>query len=215
MQWNIFRYIADFTHLASIILLLYKMISMKTCVGVSLKTHILYLSIYLLRYCNPYLLDPPFYNIFFKFTYIGSSITIIALILTKYKRTYEKRHDNFRTFIIYIVCAPIAYFTSPVRSIWHFTNCYSLWLEAFAILPQLFLITRSRKVDVMNKEYIFLLSIYRLFYLINWVYKAVTETGSTPKHVWASGTLQTVIYSDFIYTYIRMKVQGGDFELPY
>ncbi|EAY01140.1 ER lumen protein retaining receptor, putative [Trichomonas vaginalis G3] len=215
MQWNIFRYIADFTHLASIVLLLYKMFSRKTCVGVSLKTHILYLSIYLFRYCNPYLFDPPLYNIFFKFTYIISSIVIIALILTKYKRTYEKRHDNFRIIIIYIICLPLAYFTSPSNRIWQLTNCYSLWLEAFAILPQLFLISRSRKVDVMNKEYIFLLSIYRLFYLINWIYKYFTETGSTATYVWITGILQTIIYSDFIYTYIKMKVQGGEFELPY
>ena len=215
MMFNIFRYIADFVHLLSILLLLYKMISKKTCVGVSLKTHIIYLSVYLFRYINSMFFLPPMYNVIFKIFYILSEIVIIILIKFVYKRTYEVRQDNFRIIFIYLICLPLAFFTAPRRTSFILCHSYSLWLEAFAIVPQFLLIVRSRKVDVMGKDYVFLLSIYRLFYVINWIYKAVTETGSTPTNVWITGIIQTIIYADFIYEYIKMKVTGGEFELPY
>ena len=214
-MWNIFRYIADFTHLFSVLILLYKMITKKTSVGVSLKTHIIYLSVYLFRYINSAFFSPPLYNILFKIFYIAAEVVIIVLIKFVYKRTYEVRQDNFRIIFIYLLCLPLAYFTAP-RSTWYILcHSYSLWLEPFAIIPQILLFSRSRKIDVMGKDYVFLLSIYRLFYLLNWIYKAVTETGSTPMNVWITGILQTVIYADFIWVYIKAKVTGSEFELPY
>ena len=216
LGWNVFRYLADFSHLFSVVLLLYKMLSKKTCVGVSLKTHLLYLVVFLTRYLNPYLFDPPIYNIFFKFFYMFSSILIVVLMYTRLKKTYEKRHDTFKNSFVLISCIILAFFTATKRRIPEIMNAYSLWVEAFAILPQLFLLMRSRKVDVLNREYIFFLSIYRLFYLLNWIYKAITDTGKTPLVVWITGIIQTGIYSDFIYIYIKMKVTGGgDFDLPF
>ena len=92
---------------------------------------------------------------------------------------------------------------------------YSLWVESFAIVPQLVLLGRSKKLDVLNREYIFFLSIYRLFYLLNWIYKLATDTGKTAHVVWITGILQTLIYSDFIYVYLKTKVTGSEFSLPY
>ena len=214
-MWNVFRYIADFTHLFSVLILLYKMISKKTSCGVSLKTHYIYLSVYLFRYINSAFFAPPLYNVLFKIFYILSEVVIIILVKFVYKRTYEVRHDKFRIIFIYILCLPFAYFTAP-RSSWYvLCHSYSLWLEPFAIIPQILFFSRSRKTDVLGKDYLVLLSIYRLFYLLNWIYKAVTETGSTPMNVWITGILQTVIYADFIYVYVKAKVTGSEFELPY
>ena len=42
-MWNIFRYLADFSHLISVVILLHKMITKKTCSGISLKTQLLFL----------------------------------------------------------------------------------------------------------------------------------------------------------------------------
>ena len=215
MQWNIFRYLADFTHLGSVALLLFKMITRKTSVGVSLKTHLVYLFVYLFRYCNPSFFSPPMYNILFKIFYILSSTIIIVLIKFVFNKTYERQKDNFRSIFIFIICIPLAYFTAPRNGLWILMHSYSLWLEAFAIVPQFILIVRSRKVDVMGKDYIFLLSIYRLLYVINWIYKLVVDSIKSPKNVWISGIVQTIIYADFIYEYIKMKVKGGEYELPY
>lgn len=214
LQWNVFRYLADFSHLISVIILLYKMLTKRTCNGVSLKTHILYLIVFCARYINNQFFSPPLYNVLFKIFYIVSSATIVVLMLTKLYRTYEKRHDTFRNIFIIVLCAPLAYISMPFRSLTGFMFAYSLWVESFAIFPQLLLLKRSFRLDVINLEYIFFLGIYRLFYLLNWIYKMVTDSGRTPKVVWITGTLQTVIYSDFIYQYLKMKVTGTDIDLP-
>lgn len=214
MEWNIFRYLADFSHLISIIILYYSMFKKKSCAGVSLRTHILYLSVYLCRYVNSNLFNPPVYNIIFKLFYISSSIGVIALLLTKFNATYEKRHDSFRIIYIYILCvfpALIAEWGSFSRIL----VAYSLWLEAFAILPQIVLITRTIKVDIMNYNYIFFLSIYRLFYLLNWLYDTLRGISGRSANIWITGIIQTLIYSDFIYVYLKMRYTGSEFELPY
>ena len=214
-QWNIFRYLADFSHLISVCLLLHKMLTKKSCTGVSLKTQILYLIVFCCRYLTAGLFSPPLYNIIFKLFYIGSAAAIVALMLGKLRASYEHRHDTFRIEAILIVCLPLAYFSRPLPGFAYFMFSYSLWVECFAIVPQLILLGRSKKLDVLNREYIFFLSIYRLFYLLNWIYKLATDTGKTPHVVWITGILQTVIYSDFIVVYLKMKVTGSEFDLPY
>lgn len=200
------------------------MFTRRSCNGVSLKTQLLYLVVFLARYINTGLFSPPVYNIIFKFFYIFSQIFICVLMLTKLKKTYEKRHDTFQIIYVMIIMIPIAWISMPYRSqlAWfsknwftYFLFSYSLWIESVAIFPQLFLLQRSGKVDVLNREYVFFLSIYRLFYVLNWIYKMVVDSKSTPNVVWITGILQTLIYSDFIYYYIKMRITGRDQALPF
>ena len=214
-EWNIFRYLADFSHLISVCLLLHKMLTKKSCYGVSLKTQILYLIVFCCRYLNSGLFAPPIYNIIFKIFYISSAAVIVALMMGKLRASYEVRHDTFRIEVILIVCLPLAFFSRLRSGFEYFMLSYSLWVESFAIVPQLVLLGRSKKLDVLNREYIFFLSIYRLFYLLNWIYKLATDTGKTAHVVWITGILQTLIYSDFIYVYLKTKVTGSEFSLPY
>jgi len=190
------------------------MISKRTCHGVSLKTQELYLLFFIARYVNSSIFDRPLYNILFKFFYVGSALAIVVIMLTKLKDTYTSRHDTFRNIFIIILCIPFAYFSRPYKSFDSFLYAYSLWVESFAIIPQLLLLGRTTTNDIINREYIFFLGIYRLFYLLNWIYKLVTDTGKRPKVVWITGILQTVIYSDFIYEYLKMKVTGKEYNLP-
>ena len=217
MAWNIFRYLADFSHLISTCILLYKIFTKKSCSGVSLKTQIAYLIVFVSRYANDGLFDPPLYNILFKIFYMVSAAAIVIIIKfapTQIRYTYEDRHDTFRLSFILVLAIPLAYFTMPRKSWSYFFFAYSLWVESVAILPQIFLMSRCSKFDVMNREYIFFLSIYRLFYLLNWIYKLVTETGKTPHVVWITGIIQTLIYSDFIYEYFKLRISGKSAVLP-
>lgn len=149
---------------------------------------------------------------------MGSAVVIVVLMMTRLQSTYEKRHDTFKNPAILVLSAVLAAVSMPRKGLVWFFWSFSLWVEALAIIPQLILVmgrSKSKMLEVMNREYIFFMSIYRLFYLINWVYKMVTDTGRTPKVVWITGILQTVVYSDFIYMYLKTKVTGTDFELPY
>jgi ER lumen protein retaining receptor len=136
---------------------------------------------------------------------------------TKLKSTYEDRWDSFRNIYILIACIPLGYFTRPRKGLeWAFFS-YSLWVEVVAILPQLILLNRrkgNQRFDALTVEYIFFLSIYRLFYLLNWAHKLITRTGYTPHVLWMTGICQTLVYSDFIYVYLKAKIKGTDIELP-
>ena len=59
----------------------------------------------------------------------------------------------------------------PLQILWTF----SIYLEAISILPQLVLLQRTKNVDNLTGNYVFLLGLYRAFYILNWVYRYITE----------------------------------------
>jgi ER lumen protein retaining receptor len=91
---------------------------------------------------------------------------------------------------------------------------FSIYLEAVAILPQLFLLQRAGEVEVITADYVFMLGGYRVLYLLNWIVRWITEPGYVAKIVWAAGLIQTAIYSDFFYHYAQRRWYGGKMTLP-
>ena len=211
-NWNIFRYLADFSHLTSIIILLYKMIRQHSCAGISFKTQLLYLIVFICRYYDG-IFDPPLYNILFKIFYISTSATFVFLMQTRLKRTYNKKHDSFNIYVLIIIGFILGFFTSKYREISEILWTFSLWLESVAILPQLFLLRRTQRIDLLSTDYIFFLGLYRLFYILNWIRKAFVKNRTYPV-VWTTGFIQTALYIDFLYYYIKAKIHGNEFELP-
>lgn len=77
---------------------------------------------------------------------------------------------------------------------------FSIWLEAVAILPQLFMLQRTGEAETITTHYLFALGAYRALYIPNWLYRWFTEGHFEPISVIA-GLVQTVLYSDFFYIY--------------
>ena len=46
------------------------------------------------------------------------------------------------------------------------------------------------------------MGMYRAFYLLNWVWRYMTQEGYSDWIVWVAGIIQTVLYLDFFYYYI-------------
>ncbi|KAL3344132.1 hypothetical protein AABB24_023527 [Solanum stoloniferum] len=63
---------------------------------------------------------------------------------------------------------------------------FSIYLEAVAILPQLVLLQRSGNVDNLTGQYVFFLGAYCAFYILNWIYRYLTEQCFTR---WISGKI--------------------------
>jgi ER lumen protein retaining receptor len=211
-NWNIFRYLGDVSHSISIGFLLYKMLTKRTSQGLSGKTQICHLVVFCTRYLNDNLLTPPVYNIVFKILFIVLS-AVIVLLYTKLASPDQRKHDNFRLIFIFVPAALIAAFTTYERTLKAIAWTFSLWVEAVAIFPQLLFMTRIGHLDVLTREYIFFLSIYRIFYLLNWVAVLMKMGKSTLKVLYITGIIQTLVYSDFIYNYIKMWIKGGEFGL--
>ena len=50
---------------------------------------------------------------------------------------------------------------------------FSIFLESVAILPQLFMLSRTGEAETITTHYLFALGAYRALYIPNWVYRSV------------------------------------------
>ena len=93
---------------------------------------------------------------------------------------------------------------------------FSIYLESVAILPQLFMLSKTGEAETITSHYLFALGAYRALYLFNWarvdvrynevtfspqVYRYYGESFFDPIAV-VAGCVQTVLYADFFYLYI-------------
>lgn len=78
---------------------------------------------------------------------------------------------------------------------------FSIYLESVAILPQLFMISKTGEAETITTHYLFFLGLYRALYLINWVWRFYFE-GFFDMIAIVAGVVQTILYCDFFYLYI-------------
>jgi ER lumen protein retaining receptor len=216
---NLFRLSADLMHVASIFLLLLKMMTSRSCAGISRRTQELYLVVFLTRYLDLFVSHPfrsplSFYNTVMKILFISSSSYIIYLIRVKYKHTYDHVHDTFRYEFAVGAAAVLALVFHLKMTFLEILWAFSVFLEAVAILPQLFLLQKTGEVENITSHYIFCLGAYRGLYILNWIYRYFTEHRSNQWLAWGAGTLQCVLYADFFYHYYLSCKQGKKLRLP-
>lgn len=211
---NIFRMLGDLSHLASILILLHKIQTSKSCAGISLKSQCLYLLVYVTRYLDLFTtFSSSYYNSLMKIIFIGLTAYTIYLMTTTYKPTQDPAIDTFPAEYLILgagvlaILFPYKYTFSEI--LWSF----SIWLESVAILPQLFMVQRTGEAETITTHYLFALGLYRALYIPNWVYRYVTE-GHVDQIALIAGIIQTVLYSDFFYIYYTKVMKGKKFELP-
>lgn len=91
---------------------------------------------------------------------------------------------------------------------------FSIFLESVAIMPQLQMMQSSGGAEALTHHYIFLLGGYRALYLLNWIYRFLFEK-YTPYNAWLAGLIQTALYADFFYIYVKKVWRSGRESLPY
>jgi ER lumen protein retaining receptor len=105
---NIFRFVADLSHLVSILILIYNMQRRRSSAGISFKSQSLYAAVFLTRYLGIY---PPvsranpkdlfwswisLYNTVMKIFFISSSIYILYLMKRPFRPTHDPNIDTFK-----------------------------------------------------------------------------------------------------------------------
>jgi ER lumen protein retaining receptor len=196
-----------------ILMFFYKFIVVSPNVGISVRSHELFLVVFVTRYLDLFTTYYSIYNSIMKMVYIGTTASIIYTIKFQepIKSTYDKSQDSFLhwkfaaapCFILasltHMIGSGIADF-SVMELLWTF----SIYLEAVAILPQLIVLQRYREVENLTGNYIFCMGAYRGLYILNWIYRANTEKNY--RHHWVvyvCGVLQTLLYADFFYYYVK------------
>ncbi|KAJ9179760.1 hypothetical protein P3X46_008092 [Hevea brasiliensis] len=213
---NLFRLAGDMTHLLSIVVLLLKIRKMKSCAGISLKTQELYAIVFLTRYLDLFSKYYSIYNAAMKLVFIGTSVAIVWYM--RYhkvvKQTYSKDEDTFRHYILILLCFVLALLIHRSFDVIEVLWAFSIYLEAVAILPQLLLLQRSRNIDNLTVNYVFLLGAYRALYIVNWIYRFFVEGINFRWIPWISGFVQTALFADFFYYYIKSWKNREQLKLP-
>jgi len=212
---NIFRLIGDMTHVLSFIALLLKLWGAKNATGISVKTQELFLLVFCTRYLDLFTNFFSVYNTCMKILYIVLSGGLVYLLhfVEPFKTTAPKAHDLDVVQHWKILVAPCAVLAliineafEPMEILWTF----SIYLEAVAIIPQIYVLMKSKDCDNITSHYIVLLGSYRFFYILNWIYRAMYEPYYHSHWiVYISGVIQTVLYADFFY-YYYLSWRSGD-----
>lgn len=219
---NIFRLAADLVHLASIVILGMKMSKTRSCSGISLKSQLLYLLVYVTRYLDLFKIDwkgfLSVYNFLMKLFFIGSQIVIVHAMMRRFRATHNPKLDTFRMEAVIVPCLVLALFMQSRRqgifdSFREYSWTFSVLLEAVAILPQMFLLQKTGEAETITTHYLLCLGSYRALYLVNWVYRYLFSRPPEGVVVFA-GIVQTVLYSDFFYIYYKRVFTGRAFKLP-
>lgn len=210
---NIFRLVGDLSHLLAIILLLVKIWKTRSCAGVSGKSQIMFGLVFTTRYLDLFTNFISLYNTVMKVTFIALLYLTVYLMFFKFKATYDSNHDTFRMEFLIVPVGGLAFLVnhdfSPLEILWTF----SIYLESVAILPQLFMISKTGEAESITSHYLFALGSYRALYILNWIYRYYFE-GFFDLIAVVAGCVQTILYCDFFYLYITKVWKGKKLTLP-
>lgn len=211
---NIFRLAGDISHLIAIVILLAKIWKSRSCAGISGRSQILFLIVFIARYLDLFTNFISLYNSFMKLFFLASSIATVYLMFFKFKATYDKNHDTFRIEFLAIPSLLLALLINHEFSVMEILWTFSIYLESVAIMPQLFMLSRTGSAETITAHYLFALGSYRALYIFNWIYRHYMENFLDPIAI-VAGIVQTVLYTDFFYLYVtRVIQQNSKIQLP-
>ncbi|OQS54435.1 KdelR [Ecytonucleospora hepatopenaei] len=223
---KIFRFSGDALMFIARILLAKKVKTSKSVSGLSLKTHFIYLIVYLCRYVDLFWVQYTktiryntvvnwlnIYNSCFKVFLITFQMLMCYLIGYKFRKSYYKRYDNFPLSVLLLFCAGISLILCDKTFFMvDFAYTLSLILESVAILPQLVMTQESEDCESMTSKYIFLLGLYRLNYLVYFLLQKLQGYKIDLLMVFTA-LIQTVLYVDFFKVYYEyMLSKSGSFK---
>jgi ER lumen protein retaining receptor len=149
--------------------------------------------VFVARYLDMFTTWVSLYNISMKVFFIASSCYILYLMKMKFRcvvtygwvlsafanvrcassPTHDPSIDTFRVEYLLgpsvILAFIFNYRFSPTEILWSF----SIFLEAVAILPQLFMLQRTGEAETITTHYLAALGAYRALYIPNWIYRLV------------------------------------------
>ncbi|KRG03713.1 uncharacterized protein Dmoj_GI20444, isoform C [Drosophila mojavensis] len=213
LRMNIFRFAGDLSHVFAIIILLLKIWKTRSCAGISGKSQILFAVVYLTRYLDLFTTYVSLYNSVMKVLFLATSGATVYLMYVKFKATYDHNHDSFRIEFLLIPCALLSLVINHDFTVMEVLWTFSIYLESVAILPQLFLVSKTGEAESITSHYLFALGSYRALYLLNWVYRYMVESHYDLIAIFA-GVVQTILYCDFFYLYITKVLKGKKLQLP-
>lgn len=160
--------------------------------GISFKTQVLYVVVFVSRYLDLFLGEwVSLYNTAMKLFFIGSSAYTLYLMKVRFKyvlflllaHLHVDTHwtpcrptndPSIDTFRLEYVLGPSALLALIFNHGFKFVEilwAFSIYLEAVAILPQLFILQRTGEAETITTHYLAALGAYRALYIPNWIWR--------------------------------------------
>lgn len=197
-SWNIFRYVGDYLHLFGILVLLVTIAKNKSVSGISKSTQIMYFIVFVTRYLDLFDHSQTAYLVFFKLTYIGTSVVVLVLF-SQLSKTYERMNDTCNLAVIIFPCALAALLLTNEYTILEVLWTFSEFIEGFAMVPQYIFCYRERGTrDWGTSLYVISLGGYRVFYALNWIYKKIQMPQYSDMQSWIGGIIEIMFFIDFL-----------------
>lgn len=197
-SWNMYRYVGDGLHLLGVIVLLLTLVKNRGVTGISRGTQVLRLAVFVTRYLDLLDHNQIEYLVFFKLTYIITSV-IVLLVFLKCDSSYEKSKDTCSLLVIFLPCTTAATLLANEHTVLEICWTFSQFLAGFAMVPQYIFCYRDRGAkDWGVSFYVLSLGGYRVFYALNWIYKKVMMPQYYDIHSWIGGALEIIFFIDFI-----------------
>eukprot|EP00092_Neocalanus_flemingeri_P040352 GFUD01043950.1.p1 GENE.GFUD01043950.1~~GFUD01043950.1.p1 ORF type:complete len:213 (+),score=56.07 GFUD01043950.1:223-861(+) len=193
---NLFRMLGDLSHYLAIITIFIKIIRSKSCQGISGKSQILFLFVFITRYLDIFTNFISMYNTSIKIFFILSTLTNIFLVFVKYKGTISSDLDTFRIEFLLLGAALLALFINHEFVVMEVFWTFSVYLEAVSIIPQLSVSSQGKSVEPVMLLYLAALGCHKLFYIFNWIHRYYNE-GFYDFIAVSAGIVQTAIYANF------------------
>ena len=190
----------------------------------SYRTQELYLLVFITRYSLTF--SNPMHNKYattMKVLFLLG--TFLTIFMMRFKRphslTYEKLHDKFPHYItIYplaIILTIMFHITISHHVLKQYLWSFSIILEAFVLLPQLYMLRKVSDLEIFSTKYVLCLGLYRLLYVFTWVQRSMFETLKIPHYLYleiAFGLIQTGMLADFVYNLIKHSREKKIITIP-
>jgi len=185
----------------------------RSCAGISGRSQLLFALVFITRYLDLFTSFISAYNTVMKLFFLVSSLGTVYLMYVKFKATYDHNHDTFRIEFLLGPAVLLALFLNHEFSVMEVLWTFSIYLESVAILPQLFMVSKTGEAESITSHYLFALGSYRALYIVNWIYRFYAENFYDIIAI-VAGCVQTILYCDFFYLYITKVLKGKKLQLP-
>ena len=131
-----------------------------------------------------------------KIFFIASSCYTLYLMKFKHRPTHDPSIDTFRVEYLVGPCVLLALIFNYKFAVSEILWSFSIFAEAVAILPQLFMLQRTGEAETITTHYLAALGAYRALYVPNWIYRCAAIYLWPPSLVptiTSTGTFQKVL----------------------
>ena len=199
-SWNIFRYIGDYLHLFGVFVLLATLAKKRGTTGISRSTQIMYFLVIVTRYLDLLDHNQTAYVVFFKVTYIFTSVIVLFVFASEAgNQSYERQKDTCGVAVLLLPSITAAMFMTDEHSALELLWTFSQLAEGFAMVPQYIFCYRDRNSrDCFVGLYVICLGGYRVFYAANWIYKKMNLPQYSDIQSWIGGVIEICFFADYL-----------------